>query len=374
MASPSETCIVDVDVGDLDIGLHAPFGIAGGAQDAARNLLVRVRLASGAEGLGEAAPFPAVNGETQELARAALHQVRPVLLGHDASALRPLAALLSAQIPAAASARCAVETAVLDAWSRHHRLPLWAYFGGAQTALRTDMTITTGSVAAAVAAATAIRDDGFGVIKLKVGGVAEAEDRARIEAVVAAAPGVRLLLDGNCGLPGVAAAHALVQIAVDAGGSVVLFEQPLPRDDLDGMCALSALLAPAGVPVCADESVGTSADVVAVARAGAAQVVNIKIMKSGIVESLDMIATARAHGLGLMIGGMVESSLAMTMSACLAAGQGGFSFVDLDTPYFLCADPFDGEATRRGPDIDLVRVTSGHGVRAAAALRDRLGW
>jgi L-alanine-DL-glutamate epimerase-like enolase superfamily enzyme len=74
----------------------------------------------------------------------------------------------------------------------------------------------------------------------------------------------------------------------------------------------------------------------------AANVINIKLMKSGVVEALEIAAIARAAGLGLMIGGMVESILAMTMSAHFAAGLGGFRFVDLDTPLFLATNPFPG--------------------------------
>jgi hypothetical protein len=64
-----------------------------------------------------------------------------------------------------------------------------------------------------------------------------------------------------------------------------------------------------------------------------------------------------------MIGGMVETRLAMSASACLAGGMGGFSFVDLDTPLFLAWDPFEGGFDMRGPDLDLANIRLGHGVR-----------
>ena len=69
-----------------------------------------------------------------------------------------------------------------------------------------------------------------------------------------------------------------------------------------------------------------------VAEARAAHVVNVKPMKAGLVEAMEIVTVARAAGLGLMIGGMVEGKMAMSASACLAAGFGGFAFVDLDTP------------------------------------------
>ena len=90
-------------------------------------------------------------------------------------------------------------------------------------------------------------------------------------------------------------------------------------------------------------------------------------MKTGIAESLDIAAIARAAGLGLMIGGMVESMLAMTTSACFAAGLGGFAFVDLDTPMFLAENPFDGGYAQTGPRLDLGAITGGHGVSPRGA-------
>lgn len=62
-----------------------------------------------------------------------------------------------------------------------------------------------------------------------------------------------------------------------------------------------------------------------------------------------------------MIGGMVEARIAMGTSACLAAGLGGFAFVDLDTPLFLAEDPFDGGYTQRGEVLDLRAIDAGHG-------------
>ncbi|HVY45875.1 MAG TPA: enolase C-terminal domain-like protein, partial [Minicystis sp.] len=130
--------------------------------------------------------------------------------------------------------------------------------------------------------------------------------------------------------------------------------------------ALAEVARGAGVPVAADESVTRAADVARLAARGAASVVNVKLMKSGVAEALAIAATARAHGMGLMIGGMVETRLAMGMSACFAAGLGGFSFVDLDTPLFLTFDPFEGGYAQRGPVLDLAGVDAGHGARPRA--------
>jgi L-alanine-DL-glutamate epimerase-like enolase superfamily enzyme len=114
-----------------------------------------------------------------------------------------------------------------------------------------------------------------------------------------------------------------------------------------------------GDTVSADESAKSAADVMANARRGAAGAVNLKITKSGVTEALAMWHVAQAAGLELMIGGMVEAELAMTFSAHLAAGLGGFAFVDLDTPLFLRETPFRGGFTL---DHDKLVMPLGPGV------------
>jgi L-alanine-DL-glutamate epimerase-like enolase superfamily enzyme len=342
----------------LDIPLHEPFGISGGAHAMAANLLVTVELEGGAIGLGEAAPFPAFNGETQAGARAAIEAARDAVEGADARAWRRIAADLRAANPGAGAARCAIETAVLDALTRRAGMPLWAFFGGAETALRTDMTIPTGTAAQAEAAAARIAAAGFSTIKLKVGGAGAAEDLARIAAIHRAAPACALIVDGNGGLTA-AIALELLDGARRLGARVELLEQPVPREDWEGMRELTRR---AGVDVAADESLTSVEDAVRIADERAATVLNIKPMKHGIAEALDIAAVGRAAGLRLMIGGMVESALAMTTSACLAAGLGGFAFVDLDTPMFLADNPFEGGFAQRGPLLDLMPIQDGHGV------------
>src|SRR5262249_51400739 len=125
----------------LDIALLEPFVIATGAITAARNVLIRVTLADGTEGLGEAAPFPPSGGETQETALAAGRGMVPLVEGHDAAAWRPLAARLTASFEHQAAARAGVEVAVVNALTTSLGVPLYTFFGGAEARIETDITI-----------------------------------------------------------------------------------------------------------------------------------------------------------------------------------------------------------------------------------------
>jgi L-alanine-DL-glutamate epimerase-like enolase superfamily enzyme len=354
--------IADVTAVPLDIELHEPFGIAGGTQHVAANVLVTIRLSDGSSGIGEAAPFSAFNGETQAAVLNAFGSARPALIGLDAERWRRAAAVAQEALPGTPSARAGFESALLDALCRRAQSSLWSFFGGAEPALVSDMTIPTGSTEDAERAATRASLLGFSTLKVKVGGVAFDHDRARLLSIVRAAPLAKLVLDANASLSADAAIALLVALG-RARPQVVLFEQPTGKCDLDG---LRKVREQGAVLVAADESAASAGDVLELVAARAVDVINIKIMKSGIVEAMSMIAIARAAGLGLMIGGMVESKLAMTVSACLAAGSGGFRHVDLDTPWFMKNAPTEGGWLEHGATLRVDQIASGHGVRVNA--------
>ncbi len=119
--------------------------------------------------------------------------------------------------------------------------------------------------------------------------------------------------------------------------------------------------------IVADESCRTPADALRIARDGLAQVINIKLAKCGVVQALEIAAIARAANIGLMIGGMVETRIAMGFSAHFAAGLGGFDWIDLDTPLLLAEDPVTGGYTADGSRYRLDTGEFGHGASLVAA-------
>jgi L-alanine-DL-glutamate epimerase-like enolase superfamily enzyme len=347
----------------LDVPMRKAFGIAGGAQEVARNVLVEVTLGGGVRGWGEAAPLPPFNGETQADALAAIERATPALLGADVRSWRALAERIQEASATSASAACALETAAIDALARSRATSLRVFFGGGSGAageesVETDITITTGTVEDA--AREAHEHAAFRTLKIKVGGRAEHDvdlDVGRVLAVHSARPDARLLLDANGGLSVRDALHLAAELA-KRGGVPALFEQPIAPGSWE---ALAEVRRVTKLPIAIDESVTRPEDVIAAHRAGAIDAANVKIMKSGIARALDIVAATRACGLLPMIGGMVETRLAMGTSACLAAGLGGFAFIDLDTPLFLASDPFDGGYTHQGERLDLRPITTGHG-------------
>jgi L-alanine-DL-glutamate epimerase-like enolase superfamily enzyme len=356
-ARRSPTTIVQVYAEPLNIPLLEPFAISTGRVEVCRNVLVRVVLAGGTVGLGEAAPFPPSGGETQETALAAVRDVIPLLEGQDVTAWRTLAAQLADSFEAQVSARAGVEAALLDALTRSWDIPLYQLFGGANTRIETDITIPLVSPEHTTELAREYAARGATTLKLKVGTDVD-DDADRVLAAVQGAPDCDLILDGNQGFTPTEALDLLQALAAE-DVRPVLFEQPVHRHDLEGLRFVTER---AGVAIAADEAVHTAADALRVVRMGAASAINIKLMKSGIAEALDIAAVCRAAHLELMIGAMMESRLGIAASAHFIAGLGGFAYVDLDTPMLLAEDPFEGGYDQDGMVYSLADVRTGLGV------------
>jgi L-alanine-DL-glutamate epimerase-like enolase superfamily enzyme len=355
------TTVTSVDATTLDMPLTEPFAIAKGAPAVAANVLVKITLADGTVGLGEAAPFTAVSGETQEGSLAAIESVRSSLVGQDVRRYRTLSLRLGEALAAEPSARCGLEMAIFDAFTRHMRVPLWAFFGGRGTELDTDMTITAGDARHASAAAAACLGRGISTLKIKVGAAAPTSDAERLEAVHRAAPGATLLADANGGYTPEQAAKFLDELEARQV-PLALFEQPVDRERWLDFMKLARSRRAKRVAICADESVRSAADALRLIRDDAVDAINIKPMKCGVVEALAIWNVAMAAGIELMIGGMLESVLAMSFSTHLAAGLGNFAYVDLDTPMFIAQHPFAGGFEQDGSRLSVALVEAGHGV------------
>jgi L-alanine-DL-glutamate epimerase-like enolase superfamily enzyme len=226
-------------------------------------------------------------------------------------------------------------------------IPLWGLWGGADVRGReTDVTLPIGPLDQVVETARAWHARGFRIFKMKVGHEVD-EDIRRVEAVYAACPQATFVLDANQGF-------SLDQARECMGAMeqwhlpVLLFEQPVARENLEGFVALRRR---GTIPIAADESVRSLEDARRLIERRAVDVLNLKITKCGVVESMDIAGLARASGIRLMIGGMVESRVAMGCSWSLVLGLGGFESLDLDMPLLLSVDPIQGGYGYEGPAL-----------------------
>ncbi|MCY4612928.1 MAG: dipeptide epimerase [Nitrospira sp.] len=341
----SSFTITNVEFCPLDLPITDPFVVATGQLQVAQNAFVRVTLHDGTTGYGEIAPFPAITGEDRESSLTKARILGEHLLGQSPLHYQRLGGEFSELAPDAPAARCGLETALLDTFTRAIRIPLWALWGGADVRVReTDITIPIASLERSRKLARHWHERGFRLFKIKVGHDVD-DDIRRLEALHRECAGVSFVIDANQGYTYEEAA-TLIQGLNLFGGTLLLLEQPLAKDALEGHAKLRRDFR---VPVAADESAQSLRDLQAVIRHEAADYVNIKITKSGLLEGILMATVAKAAGLRVMLGGMVETRVAMGCSYSIAMGLGGCPVLDLDTPLLLDTDPIDGGYTYEGP-------------------------
>ena len=293
------------------------FTISRGAKTKAEVVTCTIG-ASGLSGRGECVPY-ARYGESVEGVLAAIEAMRGAI--EDGIGREDLLDLMPA-----GAARNAVDCALWDLEAKLSGVPTWQVLGStAPHKLVTAYTLSLGEPEAMQrqAANEAWRP----LLKIKVG---TPDDAARLRAVRAGAPQSAIIVDANEGWRPENLAH---HFALCAETRIALIEQPLPAGD-DG--ALRDHQRP--VPVCADESVHRTEDVSGLADRYDA--INIKLDKAGgLTEALALRAAARAHGLKVMVGCMVGTSLAMAPAVLLAQDA---DFVDLDGPLLLAEDRVPG--------------------------------
>ncbi len=326
----------------FSIGLKRPFITALGRKDRTTNAAVRLRLQGGAEGRGEASGSVVLARQKPERLAGALESMLKRLRGRDARRLGPLAFEIWRDFGAIPAAAAAFECALTEAMLAELGVPMAAWFGGAQKSVETDLTLSAASASETAAAAKAAARSGFKRLKVKVGSGLR-EDLTRVLAADAAGRIGRkrpeIILDGNQKL-GVAGAQRLTELCLKAGLKIILLEQPVGRERLKDMARLCRALP---IPIAADESIRSPQDALRVLDMNAANVINIKVAKSGLRRARDIIALARAAGVRLMIGCMQETARGLTPSVHLACGTGAFEFVDLDSDVLLAdAQPRGG--------------------------------
>ncbi|HEX8233434.1 MAG TPA: N-acetyl-D-Glu racemase DgcA [Caulobacteraceae bacterium] len=293
--------------------LARPFVIARGAKFEARVVVAELEH-DGRRGRGECVPY-ARYGETVEGVLARIEEARPAIEG--GAGREALQALMT---PGAA--RNALDCALWDLEAKTAGRPAWALANLPQPApLKTAYTISWGPPEAMAEAARA--NARRPLLKLKIGGPADID---AVAAVRAAAPSTRLVVDANESLT----FADLRRLASEfARLKVRLLEQPLKAGEDEALEGYDSPL-----PLCADESLHTRAELPACARRYAA--VNIKLDKTGgLTEALALRAAARARGLQVMVGSMVATSLAVAPAMLL--GQGA-DLIDLDGPLLLARD------------------------------------
>lgn len=318
----------------LEVHTRHPFIIARGGQSAYRTVFVRLVDSDGAEGWGEAAPSR-FYGETADSALLALQQFAPLLADADAWSIEAIERSLEKALRWNAAARCAVSTALHDLAARRLGVPLWRYWG-LDRAAAPKSSFTIGIAPDEATLRARVQEAAhYPILKIKLG---SSWDRTVLRIVREEAPNALLRVDANAAWTpkqALGMLDALHSVGVD------MLEQPLPPQDLAG---LRFVRERADIPVVADESCLVASDIPKLE--GVVDGVNIKLAKCGSLrEALRMIAVARAHGMRVMCGCMIETTLGIAPAAHFSPL---LDDADLDGAALLSDDPFTGPGIPEG--------------------------
>ncbi|ELZ83224.1 mandelate racemase-like protein / muconate lactonizing enzyme-like protein [Haloferax elongans ATCC BAA-1513] len=324
----------------ISMSLADPFGISRGTQTEAENVVVRIEDEGGMTGVGAAAPSSHY-GETADTVEAVLPDLLAVVeeVG-DPHAIDRIERRMKETVRRNPAARTAVSIALHDLAAKRLGIPLYRMWGlDPDRTPSSSFTIGLDDLQTMREKTTDAYESGYDVLKVKLG---TDRDKAIVEAVRDEAPGVTIRVDANEAWTPREAVE-MSEFLADYG--VEFIEQPVPAEDHEG---LKFVYENAALPIAADESCVTVDDIPKIADR--VDIANLKLMKcGGLTEAKRMIHTARAHGLEVMLGCMIETNAAIAAGCHLAPL---LDYADLDGSLLLADDPYEGVPMPHGA-IDL---------------------
>ncbi|WP_343238238.1 enolase C-terminal domain-like protein [Streptomyces sp. SID13031] len=319
-----------------------PFRISSGVSNELVSLVVEVETTDGVIGIGETSPMTAYTGETLAGVRTAIEEhLAPALIGHDPLDRAGAHLVMDTALRGQHVAKSGLDIALHDLAGLLSGWPVHVLLGGSiRSRVETAWVVGLGTLDEMAAEAAEYAERGFRHLKVK-GGEDPARDLELVRAVLAALPpGAELSLDANEGYDAATALPVLSKMA-DAG--LALVEQPLPRWDLAGLVRLRERL---DLRLMVDESMQSLQDAMEIVRRGAADVLNIKILKvGGLHRALQIAHLAEAAGLAVKVGSMPELGVATLAAVHLAAAVPGATVpADLVGPLLVREEPLAPKA------------------------------
>ena len=344
--------ITRVETIPVAVPLLRPMNIASGAVAAGNHVLIRVHTDQGVTGIGEASPVASTDADTQRSIVAVIaDRIAPRLVGQDPRRLAWLVDEMDRAVPGNHCAKAGVDLALHDLTGRLLEVPVVQLLGGRCReridTLEADLWIDAPEAMARAAAEAASR--GVTAFEIKIG-TDPALDVERVRAVrEAVGSGARLRVDCNEGYD---AGTALKPLRAMEAFGLDYIEQPLPRWDFRGMARLAQAL---DTPICADQSAYTPHDVFNLLAMGAADLVCIKVAKSGLARAAQIHAACRCAGVRCTLGSMLPLGVGAAAIQQFALASAGVA-VELSGVYGSALDYF-------ADDICVPDGSAGLGVR-----------
>ena len=356
----------DERLGILSVPLRVPFKTALRSVSSVEDVIVEIHTDTGHVGYGEAPPTGAITGDTTGAIIGALkdHLIKTIV-GRDVDEFEDLIQAVNKCIVKNTSAKAAVDMALYDLYGQLYKLPVYKLFGGARKKIVTDITISVNDPEVMAEDTKNAVERGYDTLKVKVG-VNPDLDLARLTAVRATAgPDKRIRIDANQAWSPKQAVRLLNQMQ-EKGLGIELVEQPVPAHDFEG---LKFVTERSYVPVLADESVFSPEDAVKIMQMGAADLINIKLMKcGGLYNALKIATAAELYGVECMIGCMLEAKISVNAAVHLACARKIITKIDLDGPVLCSEDPIQGGSVFNEKEIS-VSEDPGLGIHGIEGLK-----
>lgn len=327
--------IKDISIHEVARPLRITFATAKGRMNVMRSIIIRVTLADGSSGFGECPMSISLSQETIPVIKGVLNELRQQLQGMSIQGYETAISLFRKKYTEYPMTVSGLEVALFRANLTCKGITERAYWGGKTEKVQTDLTIPfiLDKVFLLRWMNYGLRK-GFTTYKLKVSGNVERDKeilsfvhnwlRDSLECFT-------LRLDGNQGYDKRTFRH-IVDFIQRHGFNIEFFEQPLAKDDYQGFKEIKEFTP---FSIILDETVITGSDARRVAEHGLAHGFNIKVAKSGVMESTAIMDIARKHGLKLMVGCMTETMIGLSAAINLAAGTDAFDYIDLDSVFYL---------------------------------------
>ena len=332
----------------LKIPLNMAFTISLGSTDFYDAVVVELRF-SDIIGYGEAETVQQITGETPEVLFDVSAGILASMEGQSFGSVEDVSLFITSFCHGNNAAKSAVDMAFHDALGKMHGISVADLLGGSMRPRITSFTIPIGDVNENLKLLDRYQKAGARIIKVKVGKSAT-KDAERLTVIAGKLDdGVTFFADAN---QGYRLTDAVKISEILYRNEALFFEQPMIRNDL---VAFRNLRRKAGIPIMLDESISSPKDVLDAVCADAADMVNVKLSKSGgIRNAIKTLVAAQAAGLDAMVGCMLESKLGIAASLAVANAVNNVKYTDLDGFTYLTEQPFDGGVElRSGTDYPV---------------------
>lgn len=343
--------IKDIQVGEISIPLKKPFKTALREVEVLENVVVKITTDTGHIGYGEAAITPVITGDIMgSIKWAIMEHIGPNIMNRSIENFEELMYILDNSLVNNSSPKAAVDMALYDLYGQLYNIPVYKLLGGFRNEITTDITISVNEPEEMVEDSLEAIEKGYETLKIKVGKDWR-KDLERLKAIRKAVGYDRQIrIDANQGWTPKEAVMVIRHME-DLDLDIELVEQPVKAKDLKG---LKFVRDNVNTLILADESCFSPLDAINIIQNRAADMVNIKLMKTGgIHNALKICHIAEIFQVECMIGCMMESKIGLTAATHLAGGKKNITKFDLDSPNLLAEDPIEGGAIYQEYKIKL---------------------